>query len=356
MSRSESGLLPLLLRADNFTPPARTPWGGTRLRSRFKGGAPLAPDKAAYPVVGESWEVSVEPDFPSIDGDDGRTLAAHVADDPGGWLGEADGFDLLVKLLDADDALSVQIHPSDDDPALADDEGGKPESWYVLAAAPGAGLYLGFEDGVDEAAVRATLEAQGDLSALLHFVPVAPGDVFVIDAGTPHAIGAGVTLVEPQRVRAGRRGLTYRYWDWNRRYDADGRRDAGGAPRALHAERALAVTRWDAPRGEALLTAIRRRAGAPDLQAVAGVEPLAGPDGPVRFAPLEVARICGTGTTTLPAAPYPRGLTVVQGAVTLRGNDWQVRAERGRSVAVPAGLGKVQADVERGHAIIAAAP
>ncbi|MCA9559177.1 MAG: class I mannose-6-phosphate isomerase [Myxococcales bacterium] len=347
---------PRLLRADNFTPPARTPWGGTRLRARFKGGAPLAADKAAYRVVGESWEVSVEPDFPSVDAEDERTLAAHIADDPRGWLGDADGFDLLVKLLDADDALSVQIHPSDDDAALAEDEGGKPESWYVLAAEPGAGLYLGFEEGVDEAAVRATLEAQGDLSALLHFVPVAPGDVFVIDAGTPHAIGPGVTLVERQRVRAGRRGLTYRYWDWNRRYDANGRRNAGGAPRALHVERALAVTRWDAPRGEALLERIRLRAGAADLEAAARVEPLAGPDGPVRFAPLEVARICGTGTTTLPAAPYPRGLTVVEGAVTLRGDDWQVRAERGRSVAVPAGVGAVEVALEHGHAIIAAAP
>lgn len=347
---------PRLLRADNFTPPARTPWGGTRLRSRFKGAAPLAPDKAAYRVVGESWEVSVEPDFPSVDAEDARTLTAHIADDPRGWLGQAEGFDLLVKLLDADDALSVQIHPRDDDPALADDEGGKPESWYVLAAEPGAGLYLGFEDGVDEAAVRATLEAQGDLSALLHFAPVAPGDLFVIDAGTPHAIGPGVTLVEPQRVRAGRRGLTYRYWDWNRRYDADGRRDADGAPRALHVERALAVTRWDAPRGEALLERIRLRAGAAEVETAARLEALAGPVGPVRFAPLEVARVCGTGEATLPAAAYPRGLTVVGGVVTLHGEGWQVRAERGRSVAVPAGVGKVQVVLERGHAIIAAAP
>lgn len=356
MSAPASAPRPRLLRADNFTPPARTPWGGTRLRSRFKGDAPLAPDKAAYRVVGESWEVSVEPDFPSVDADDGRTLAAHVADDPRGWLGDADGFDLLVKLLDADAALSVQIHPRDDDPALAADEGGKPESWYVLAAQPGAGLYLGFEDGVDEAAVRATLEAQGDLSALLHFVPVAPGDLFVIDAGTPHAIGPGVTLVEPQRVRAGRRGLTYRYWDWNRRYDADGRRDPTGAPRALHVERALAVTRWDAPRGEALLATIRRRAGAADLDAAPRIEALAGPDGPVPFALLEVERICGTGTTTLPAVPYPRGLTVVAGAVTLRGEGWQVRAERGRSVAVPAGVGALSVDLEGACAVVAAAP
>ena len=70
--------------------------------------------------------------------------------------------------------------------------------------------------------------SSGDASALLRFVPVAPGDFFTIGPGTPHAIGPGLTLVEPQQVLPGRRGLTYRYWDWNRRYDAEGRPDPQG--------------------------------------------------------------------------------------------------------------------------------
>ncbi|MFW5920995.1 MAG: class I mannose-6-phosphate isomerase, partial [Polyangiales bacterium] len=271
---------PLLLRADNFTPPTRTPWGGTRILSRYKADAPLDPDRAAYPVVGESWEISVEPDFPSrIDGT-GELLSDVVGSTA-----------LLVKLLDAAEPLSVQIHPSDDYEALAQDESGKPESWYVLEAEPGAGLYLGLREGVDRERMREALESEADVSELLGFVPVATGDFFVIDAGTAHAIGPGITLVEPQRVLPGRRGLTYRYWDWNRHYDETGRPDDHGKPRTLHVREALDVTAWDAPREDALLERIRLRAGAPDTGGAPRREPLGGPEGPVRFDPLRVERL-----------------------------------------------------------------
>ncbi|HJL39212.1 MAG TPA: class I mannose-6-phosphate isomerase, partial [Polyangiaceae bacterium LLY-WYZ-15_(1-7)] len=326
---------PLRLQPDNFTPARRTPWGGRRLLERYKDG--LVPPRNE--VVGESWELSVEPDFPSRLADEDATLAERVAADPEGLVGaeraaEWGSTGLLVKLLDAAAPLSVQIHPSDDDPALGPEESGKPESWYVLDAEPGAGLYLGLAEGVDEAGMRQAIEAGEDVSALLPFVPVAPGDFFVIEAGTPHAIGPGLTLVEPQRVLPGRRGLTYRYWDWNRRYDAEGREDPAGAPRELHLERALAVTRWDRPRGEAFLPEVRRRHGAPDLAGPASRADLVGD---LAFPWIGAERWAGTGALPVPAMPRLRSLTVLGGAVTLRGEGVALSLRRGETAALPAG-------------------
>lgn len=345
---------PLVLRADNFTPPTRTPWGGTRILGRLKRGLDLAPEKAAYPVVGESWEVSVEPDFPSV-GEDGTSLGEWLARDPSGTLGRESsdgraGTALLVKLLDADEALSVQIHPADHDEGLGADESGKPECWYVVAREPGAGVYLGLAPGVTRDAMADALAAGADVSSLLTFVPVEVGDFLAIDAGTAHAIGPGLTLVEPQRVVPGRRGLTYRYWDWNRRYDAAGREDPRGKPRALHVREALAVTRWEAPRGDALLAASRLRAGAPDVDGAARVTDLCGREGPVVSEHLQVARLAGDGV-----APWPRwnalvALTVLDGSVTLDG----ARVRAGQSAAVPAGWSG-DAACAHAHAVLSAA-
>lgn len=341
-------LAPFLLRHDNFTPPARTPWGGRNIASKYKG-------LTATPVVGESWEVSVEPDFPSRCDDDGRTLAERLATDPAGYLGREAGRQataLLVKLLDAADDLSVQIHPADDYAGLGPGESGKPESWYVLGREPGAGIYLGLRTGVTRQDVRDALEKAEDLSRLLAFVPVEEGDFFVIDAGTAHAIGRGVTLVEPQHVAPGCRGVTYRFWDWNRRYDAAGRIDPGGTPRTLHVEHALAVTDWDAPREEALLRARRLRAGAPGLDAAAALVELAGGAG-VPSEHLHVSRVSGTGTLDLPDADVLRAITVVSGSVRIETGGTALVAGLGRSAVVPARARGVRLTLAGAHAVVA---
>lgn len=350
---------PLLLRADNFTSPTRTPWGGTRLLRDYKAGCPLAPEKAAYAVVGESWEISATPELPSRAAHDDAPLPDVLARDPEDWLGpetaaRRGSTALLVKLLDAAEALSLQIHPSDEFEELASDESGKPESWYVLDAGTDAGLYLGLREGVSRRRMRDALERQEDVSRLLHFVPVRPGDFFAIEAGTPHAIGQGVTLVEPQRVLPGRRGVTYRYWDWNRRYDAGGHRDPQGTPRELHLREALAVTNWDAPRESAMLQRIRLRSGPPAVDAEPRLEILGGPEGPVRFAPLRVGRLTGRGAIALPAEPRLRGMTVVGGRVRIDGPGFDVEAGCGRSVVLPAGL-DARVELDRAHAVVAAA-
>ena len=142
---------PLLLRPDNFTPASRTPWGGRRIVETLKADAAL---EVPGPV-GEAWELSVEPDFPSRLAD-GPTLDEILRADPALLGAEAavGSTALLVKLVDAADDLSVQIHPMDSDPALAPDESGKPEAWYIIDAEPGAGLYLGFRDGVSRAEIE----------------------------------------------------------------------------------------------------------------------------------------------------------------------------------------------------------
>ena len=325
---------PRRLAADNFTPPTRTPWGGTKIRGRYKVGLDLSPGDA---VVGESWEVSVEPSFPSRTADGQVTLAQLVEGDPVAWLGESDAArygqtPLLVKLLDAADNLSVQVHPADGDPALGPGESGKPEAWIVLEAEPGAGLYLGFADGVDRGAVERCIAEGAALDALMQFVSVSAGDAFVIAAGTPHAIGAGVTLVEPQLVRPGKRGLTYRYWDWNRRYDDAGRPDPAGQPRELHVRRSLEVTTWSAPRGEAFVQTCR--------SAAVAIE--AGPmrrDRVVDWPWFVVERWEGTGKLTVGASDRMTAITCARGRVEVTTVAGAMVLRGGESGVVPAASG-----------------
>lgn len=345
---------PVLLAPDNFTPQARTPWGGRRIVSSIKSALGLPAQ-----VVGESWEISVEPDFPSR-GEDGRSLEEIVQSAQAAWLGsesQRGGTALLVKLLDASDELSVQIHPSDDYAGLRDGEGGKPESWYIVDREPGAGLYLGLAEGVDEDTMRTALESGDDVSKLLGFIEVEPGDFFLIEAGTAHAIGRGLTLVEPQFVAPGKRGLTYRFWDWNRRYDAAGKLDSDGAPRALHIDHALAVTNWNGARGREFIAAIRIRAGLPDLDAPANEVLLAGPRGGLASAYLDVSRVSGTGLLEVELGCL-RGITVVDGRVTVVGDGTRLDVERGRSAVIPATFanGRCRLELNRAHALLTATP
>jgi hypothetical protein len=349
-SQSAGLPLPVLLQADNFTPVARTPWGGTRIVSHYKRGH-LPAD--AQRVVGESWEVSVEPDFPARL-EDGTDLRAFLARAPEATLGDEHrrgraATALLVKLLDTADALSVQIHPNDQYPGLAPDQCGKPESWYVVERAPGAGLYLGFRPGVDAAAVRHALETGLSLEPLMCFVAVEPGDFFVIDAGMPHAIGAGLTLVEPQHVVPGRRGVTYRDWDWNRRYDAAGHACATGAPRPLHVADALAVTDWARFERADFIDAIRLRSGRAQLEQPAAALALAGGAG-LASDFLRVARLAGQGACSLPFTGTLQSITVLEGGLTVGG----LRVETGRSALVPACAANLPLVLDRAHALVCA--
>lgn len=342
---------PLLTAADNFTPLARTPWAGRYLADVLKHGVATTDE-----AVGESWEVSFGPELPSKVEGDPRTLAQIAKDEGEAFLGREaprGSSALLVKLLDAAEPLSVQIHPSDADPQLAQDESGKPECWYVVRAEPGAAIHLGLSEDATLDRMRASIENGQDASRWLHRVPVVAGDLFVVPAGTPHAIGGGITLVEPQRVLPGKRGLTYRYWDWNRRYDAEGRASPNGEPRALNLSRALAVTRWEAPRAAAFLDRVHARVHV-DLASTPSIVRAMGEGARAHSDALEVALLAGTGSIEVPRTNAVEAWTVLEGSVRLVGASFSVEIPRGRSAVVPACVGAMRCEARGAHVVISA--
>jgi len=138
-------------------------------------------------------------------------------------------FPLLVKLIDAAENLSIQVHP-DDAAAGTLDRMGKTEAWHILAAAPGAVLYLGLRADVSIAEFAARCRRGAETAGLLRRIPAVPGTTVLIPAGTVHALGAGVLVYEVQQPS----DLTYRLDDW-------GRVDAAGRSRELHVDVGLSV-------------------------------------------------------------------------------------------------------------------
>jgi mannose-6-phosphate isomerase len=324
--------------------------------SEFKAALGLA-DELRDQAVGEAWELSFGPELPSR-ARGGEFLHELVRSDLAAHLGSeaARGASaLLVKWLDAADDLSVQIHPAVDDRNLAPDETGKPECWYIVANEPGAGVYLGLQAGVGESDMRRALDSGADVSRLLRFQAVAPGDFYLLSPGLPHAVGRGVTLVEPQYVFPGKKAVTLRYWDWNRRYDAQGRRDPDGRSRELHVERALSVTAWQTASDAPWLERQRTRRGPPvDLQAEASCSVLCGPEPPAAVTSefLRAARLAGHGRVTLPGWGTLRALTVIEGELSLRGAFGEQRVPRGATAALPAALAELECDLTHGHALV----
>lgn len=205
-------------------------WGGERLKSDFNKKSTLTP-------LAESWELSAHKAGESTvcDGPyQGLSLSAYLSavgkDALGTHATRFDYFPILIKLIDAKQNLSVQVHP-DDAFALANEgEYGKTEMWYVLDCEDGAALYCGFSKDVTKEEYAAAI-AQNTLTDILNRVPVSRGDVFFIPAGTVHAIGAGIVICEIQQNS----NTTYRVYDY-------GRRDKNGNTRPLHVEKALAVS------------------------------------------------------------------------------------------------------------------
>jgi mannose-6-phosphate isomerase class I len=351
---------PIRLKPDNFTPPSRTPWGGVRLLDRYKAALALGGGLSDR-RVGESWELSVSDEFPSVT-ESGEALREWIARDPVGALGEearrGDSLTaLLVKWLDAGDHLSLQIHPEDDYAGLAPGESGKLEAWYVVQSDPGAGLYMGFGAGVRERDVRGALESAGDLSALMAFVPVQRGDFVLLEPGTPHAVGKGLTLIEPQVVVPGRRGVTYRYWDWNRRYGAGGVPDPQGKPRELHVEHALAVTRWDRACDPGWLASRIIRGQPSDPRAAARCESLCGPapNDPLRSPTMRAARLYGTGRVQLPAWNALCAVTVIEGRLSLDTGAAALVVPAGTTAVIPAASVDMPIELDGVDALLSAA-
>ena len=203
-----------------------TPWGGDTLAAFGK----AIPDQ----TTGEALEVSALPGRESViaNGElEGKTFTQAIE----AWGTELTGtekeFPLLLKLIDAKEKPSVQVHP--DDVYAGEHEGGKlgkTEAWLVVSAAPGTRMVYGVKAETTEE-LRAMVDA-GQLEEALNWVSVQPGDVYYIPHGMIHALGAGMVVYEIQQSS----DVTYRFWDW-------GRVGKDGKPRALHMEDALAVSR-----------------------------------------------------------------------------------------------------------------
>jgi mannose-6-phosphate isomerase len=208
-------------------------WGGRRLGDVL--GKPL-PDERAY---GESWEVSDHASHASVVVGGpwaGRTLRELTEQHRAALLGPAaanERFPWLVKLLDAHDWLSVQVHPDDEQARLLwPGELGKTEVWFVLDVLPGGRVYAGLKPGVNETAVREALAA-GRVADCLHSFTPRPGDSVFLPAGTVHAVGGGVLFAEVQQTS----DATFRLYDWDRL-------DAQGKSRALHVEESMRCIDW----------------------------------------------------------------------------------------------------------------
>ena len=202
-------------------------WGGTRLREVYH--------KTGEGVIAESWELSVRSDGPTLIGSGahcGESLADILCADPVGMAGTRCGiapFPLLIKLIDAQKDLSVQVHPSDASACREKGEQGKTEMWYVVDCEPESTLFLGFSRAVTPDELRQRAQ-DGTICEVLNRVSVCPGDVFFVRPGTVHAIGAGILVAEIQQNS----DTTFRVYDYNRL-------GADGKPRQLHLERAIEV-------------------------------------------------------------------------------------------------------------------
>lgn len=201
-------------------------WGGTRLKDEYG-------FESDRDIAAEGWMLSCHKDGTNTV-KNGPFAGESFADVLKKW-GYDEKFPILIKLIDARDRLSVQVHP-DNAYALANEgEYGKTEMWYIVDCEKGAQLAYGFTKKIDRAEFEKRIK-ENTLDEVINYVPVKKGDVFFISAGTLHAIGKGILIAEIQQNS----NTTYRVSDY-------GRLGADGKPRELHVEKALDVTLTEPP-------------------------------------------------------------------------------------------------------------
>lgn len=198
-------------------------WGGDKLKREYN-------KKSSLQKIAESWELAIHKDG-ECSLENGEKLGDYIKKVPIGTNCEKFSyFPILIKLIDAKENLSVQVHPDNEYAIKNEGEIGKTEMWYVLDCDDGAYLYYGFKRDVTKAEYKAAIE-NGTLTELLNKVFVKKGDVFFIPSGTVHAIGKGIVICEIQQNS----NTTYRVYDYLRR-------DKNGNTRPLHIDKAIDVS------------------------------------------------------------------------------------------------------------------
>jgi mannose-6-phosphate isomerase len=281
------------------------PWGRLDLRPWYKTTGTTEP-------VGEAWltgpQCLVETGALT-----GQTLAQAAANEFGGAE-----FPLLVKLLFPNEKLSVQVHPDDAMARAMGQPRGKTECWYVLEADAGAKIALGLGEGVTAEAVRAAV-ADGTLEELLEWVPVEAGEMVFVDAGTVHAIGPGVVLLETQQTS----DATFRLYDY-------------GRGRELHLEQGLRAMKT------------RTAAGKVQPRAMGGFVRLI----EQRYFVVDRYDVAAGGEADVPVEGA--GCVVgLSGLATVAGEGWEaVELPMGRAVVVPVGGGAVRVKSRAGASFV----
>jgi mannose-6-phosphate isomerase len=302
----ESKLGPFRL-APWFSP---RPWGRKDLRPWYE-------STGTAEKVGEAWLTGPE-SVVETGALTGQTLAAVAAESAEALLGPGDGaeFPLLVKLLFPSDKLSVQVHPDDAHAQAMGQPRGKTECWYVLEAEPGATIMLGLKPGATADVVRAAI-ASGTLEEWMEFVPVSVGDMVFVDAGTVHAIGPGVVLLETQQTS----DTTFRMYDY-------------GRPRELHVEQALKVMKTHTAAGK---VAPVKMDGFTRLIAQ-------------KYFVVDRYDVAAGSDVVIPIA-VPGCLVGLGGSATVIGSG-EVELPQGQAVVVPASVGEVKVRSEVGASFV----
>ena len=294
-------------------------WGGTKLKEEYG-------KKSNLDKVAESWELSCHEAGKSIISNGsaaGMTLSDWIEKEGKAVLGVNANyfsyFPLLIKLIDARDNLSVQVHPDNEYALRVEGEYGKTEMWYIVDCESGASLIYGFKDTISKEEFRQRIE-DNTLLEVCNRVPVHRGDVFFIDSGTLHAIGKGILICEIQQNS----NTTYRVYDYDRR-------DKDGNTRELHIDKALDVTKCIPPQHPS--------------KPLAELDILAGAKG-------ELLAVCDyftvyhfnlSGELQLTAGMESfQCLTVLDGQAELSTGSDQVELSKGESVFLPAGIGNYQ--------------
>lgn len=292
-------------------------WGGTKLRDEYG-------KKCDLDKVAESWELSCHKDGCSVVADGeytGLTLPQYIEKAGKAVLGtdceKFEYFPILIKLIDAKQNLSVQVHPDNDYAMRVEGEYGKTEMWYVVDCEPGAGLLYGFKHEISKEEFRRRIE-DNTLLEVTNRVEVHPGDVFFIEAGTLHAIGEGILIAEIQQNS----NTTYRVYDY-------GRVGADGKPRQLHIEKAIDVTR---------LAPATRPCGRPQAKPEAfdggSVLPLASCD----YFTVKEMEVTSHAALMADEKSF-HSLLLLDGSLTLSMGGEKLEMKKGDSVFVPAGSG-----------------
>jgi mannose-6-phosphate isomerase len=301
-------------------------WGGRRLATML--GKPLPPGDD----YAESWEIvdhGADQSVVRAGSLAGRTLHELVRECGEALLGRdapRPNFPLLMKLLDCNRTLSVQVHPNDAQAAqLNPPDLGKTEAWVVLAADPGSKIYAGLKPGVTRDDLAAAL-AVGGCEGLLHEFEPAVGDCVFIPAGTVHALGAGLVIAEIQQAS----DTTFRLFDWNR-VDADGK------PRPLHIDESLAVI--DYQRGP-VAPQTPLPTGAPGRERLAAC---------AKFA---LDRVTFETPIEIGGDDRCHVLAVIEGAVAAAGDPVGAPLALGETALAPAAAGHIEFTPQRRSAVL----